>query len=129
VDEALHAHLTANTALAAQVSGRIYWGAAPQGVVVPYIVLKVISAQDHAHMQGAGGLFQYRVQMDCHGKDRPTARAVSRVLRGQINGNQAGELRLIRFDAEREGFAAGAAVEGLFVFSQDYIITWRPNHG
>lgn len=127
MDNALHALLMDNAPLAAQVSGRIYWGMAPQGVASPYIVLRVISAQDHAHMQGAGGFFQYRVQMDCHGNDRPSARDVATVLRAQINGTQSDGLRLIRFDSEREGFAA-AAVTGLFVFSQDYIITWRQDY-
>lgn len=128
MDESLQALLLADGAIAAHVAGRIYWGAAAQGCAAPYIVLRQISARDHAHMQGAGGLFTYRVQADCYGRDRPSARALAITLQRQINGTQAGQLRLIRFDAEREGYSPTAGGES-FVLSQDYIITWRPDYG
>lgn len=128
MDEAFWALLTASSAVRALVGERIYWGVAPQDSPLPRLVLNVISATDHPHMQGAGGFWQYRVQVDSYGADRPAARTLSRAVRGEINGTQAGEIRLILFDAEREMFEA-AADGRPFRTSQDYIVTWRPDHG
>lgn len=111
-----------------QAGGRIYWGIAPQDAKLPYVVVAVISATDSPHMQGAGGFWQYRVQVDSYGADRPSARTLSRVIRGEMNGTRAGDLRLILFDTEREIYEAGAD-QRPFRISQDYIITWRPTNG
>ena len=128
MDEAFWALLAGSSAVQSLVSGRVYWGVAPQGAPPPYLVLNVISATDNPHMQGAGGFFQYRVQVDSYGADRPAARNLSRAVRGEINGTRAGEIRLVLFDAEREIFESGADGRP-FRFSHDYIVTWRPDHG
>lgn len=128
MDEAFWALLAGSSAVQSLVSGRVYWGVAPQGVRQPYLVLNVISATDHPHMQGAGGFWQYRVQVDSYAADRPTARTLSRAVRAEINGTRAGQIQLILFDTEREIFEGG--IDGRpSRFSQDYIITWRPEHG
>lgn len=128
MDEDFWQLLAGSAAVQALVSGRIYWGVAPQGAALPYLVLNIISATDHPHMQGAGGFWQYRVQVDSYGADRPAARTLSRAVRGEINGTRAGDIRLILFDAEREVFEGGADGRP-FRTTQDYIITWRPDHG
>ncbi len=117
-----------NDATQSLVAGRIYWAQAPQTAKTPFIVLNVISSVDSPHMQGAGGFWQYRVQVDSYGNDRPSARRLSRTVRQEINGTVAGEIQLILFDAERE-MLEGAADGPRFRFSQDYIVTWRPEHG
>lgn len=128
MDELFWTLLANAPAVQSLVSGRVYWGVAPQDEPMPYLVLNVISATDHPHMQGAGGFWQYRVQVDSYGTDRPSARNLSRAVRGEINGTRAGEIRLILFDAEREIHEAGASGRP-FRISQDFIITWRPDHG
>lgn len=128
MDEALHALMLADAAITAQIAGKVYWGLAPQGTVAPYVTLHRISAQDHAHMQGAGGLMTYRVQVNAFGGDRPTAATVAATIKARLNGTQSGELRLIRFETERDAYSEAAA-DGLFGIFQDYIVTWRPDHG
>lgn len=113
---------------AVHADGSVYWGVAPQDAPLPYVVLNVVSATDNPHMQGAGGFWQYRVQVDSYGAQRPAARTLSRKVRAAINGTRSGEIRLILFDTEREIFEAGAKGRP-FRFSQDYIVTWRPEHG
>lgn len=128
MDEAFWTLLAGASAVQAAVAGRIYWGVAPQTAVLPYLVLNVVSATDHPHMQGAGGLWQYRVQVDSYDADRPAARTLSRAVRATINGAQSGEIRLILFDSEREDFEAGGHGRPHRI-SQDYNITWRPDYG
>lgn len=128
MDEALFALLTGSSAVQSIVADRVFWGIAPQGQPLPYVVMNIISATDNPHMQGAGGFWQYRVQIDSYAEDRPTARTLSRAVRGELNGTRNGEIRLILFDAERETYESGAA-DRPFGFSQDFIITWRPEHG
>lgn len=128
MDEAFWALLAGIPAVQAEVADRIYWGVAPQVAMPAYLVLTVVSSVDHPHMQGAGGFWQYRVQVDCIGADRPAARALSRAVRSALNGTVSGEIRLILFDAEREDFEGGASGRP-YRFSQDYIVTWRPEHG
>lgn len=128
MDEAFWALLAGAPAVQSLVTGRMFWGIAPQGTPPAYLVLNIISATDNPHMQGAGGFFQYRVQVDSYGADRPAARTLSRAVRGEINGTRAGEIRLILFDTEREIFEGGADGRP-FRISQDYIVTWRPDHG
>ena len=128
MDETFWALLANSTTVQAQVAGRVFWGVAPQGTLPAYLVLNIISATDSPHMQGAGGFWQYRVQVDSYGADRPAARNLSRAVRQEINGTRAGEIRLVLFDSERELFEAGADGRP-FRISQDYIVTWRPDHG
>lgn len=128
MDETFWELLNQSSAVQAQVAGRVYWGVAPQSTLPAYLVLNIISATDSPHMQGAGGFWQYRVQVDSYGADRPAARHLSRAVRQEINGTRAGEIRLVLFDSERELFEAGADGRP-FRISQDYIVTWRPDHG
>lgn len=128
MDEALWALLAGSSAVQSLVAGRVFWGVAPQKTPLPYLVLNIVSAVDHPHMQGAGGFWQYRVQVDSYGAVRAAARTLSRMVRAEINGTQSGEIRLILFDSEREDFE-GAAHGRPHRISQDYNITWRPDHG
>ncbi|MFC3059513.1 tail completion protein gp17 [Paenirhodobacter populi] len=128
MDEAFWAMLTGSSAVQEIVAAGVFWGVAPQDAVPSYLVVTVISATDNPHMQGAGGFWQYRVQVDSYGTDRPAARALSRAVLGALNGKRAGEIRLILIDAEREIYEDGAAGRP-FRFSQDFIVTWRPDHG
>lgn len=125
MDELLWAMLTGASEISTVVGGRVFWGLAPQDAPLPYLVLNQISARDHAHMQGAGGFWQYRVQIDSYGADRPAARALSRAVRGVVNGATNGAILLALFDGEREIFE-GSADGRPSRFSQDYIVTWRP---
>lgn len=128
MDEALHALMLADAAIAAVVGGRVYWGLALQGSAKTYVTLHIIGAQDHAHMQGAGGLLTYRVQINSYGPDRPSAAEIAATIRSRLNGTQNGQLRLIRFDTERDAYSDTAS-GGVFWILQDYIVTWRPDHG
>lgn len=128
MDEALHGLLTGTSAITAIVGSRIFWGMAQQGAAPPYLTLNIISNQDRPHMQGAGGYFRYRVQIDSYGQNRPAARALSNAVRAQLNGTRSGSIRLILFETERED-QQSATVERPSRISQDYFVTWRPEHG
>lgn len=64
MEAALRALLIAHAPLTALVAQRIYWGALPQGVTRPAIVLYRISGAAGRHMQGSDRLTDALVQID-----------------------------------------------------------------
>jgi len=62
---ALRTRLTSDTAVAAVVGTKIYWGIVPQGTTLPYIRLQTISDPRPEHLQGYETARVTRVQCDC----------------------------------------------------------------
>lgn len=124
MDEALHALLIADTAVNARIFGRAYWGVAPQGESLPALVLTVVSGRDEPHLEGTDGLWRYRVQIDCYGIDRPSARLLSRDVIALLNGHSGSGFNAVFLDAERENLEGGA-VDRPTRISLDFNIIWR----
>lgn len=124
MDEALHALLIADAAVNARISGRAYWGSAMQGGAMPALVLNIISGRDDPHLEGTDGLWRYRVQVDCYGKDRIAARELSRDVIDLLNGYTGGGFNAVFLDTTREDFE-DATVERPTRFSMDFNIIWR----
>ena len=124
MDEALHALLLANTALTARVGQRIYWGEAKQGEALPAVVLNIVGGADQPHLTGTDGLWRYRVQADCYGLDRPTARLVSRDMISLLHGYTGGGFNAIFLDSQREDDDS-AAPDRPTRFMLDFNIIWR----
>lgn len=124
MDEALFALLTGNAPITARVDGRIYWGLMPQGYAPPALVLNIISGADTPHLTGTDGLWRYRVQVDCYGLDRPSARLLSRDVIALLNGYAGGDFNFIGLDAQREDFE-DAAADRPTRFILDFNIIWR----
>lgn len=127
MDEALWALLTGSSAVTAVCAQRIFWGAAPQGEALPALVLNIISGLDAPHLDGVDGLWRYRVQVDCYGVDRPSARALSRAVVALLNGYATPDRSGIsgvfidstREDTEEAGSGRPSRI------SHDFIILWR----
>lgn len=124
MDEALHALLIGNAAINARIAGRAFWGVAQQGGALPALVLHVISGRDEPHLEGTDGLWRYRVQIDCYGLDRPSARLLSRDVIGLLNGYTGGGFNAVFLDTTREDFE-DAAVDRPTRVSLDFNIIWR----
>lgn len=124
MDEALQALLIGNAALSARIGGRAFWGTAPQGQALPALVLTIVSAQDAPHLNGTDGLWNYRVQIDCYGIDRPAARLLSRDVIDLLNGYSGGGFNAVFIDTVREDFEE-AAVDRPTRISLDFNIIWR----
>ena len=118
--------LTGSSAVQAICGQRVYWGEAPQGEALPYIVLHLISGGDTPHLRGTDGLWRYRVQVDCYAKDRPAVASLRDAVLNHLNGYSAGQtgLRSCFIDSQREdiGDAASARVPRIAI---DFNITWR----
>lgn len=128
MDDALFNLISSAAPITAIVGGKIFWGMAQQGAAPPYLTLNIIGNQDRPHMQGAGGYSRFRVQIDSYGTNRPAARALSNLVKAQLNGTRSGGIRLILFETERED-QESSTVGRPSRFSQDYFVTWRPEHG
>ncbi|MGV1682905.1 DUF3168 domain-containing protein [Sphingopyxis sp. NJF-3] len=62
---AFRARLVADTAVAAIVSTRIYWGVVPQNAALPYVRLSIISDVRPEHLKGYQGSRRTRIQASC----------------------------------------------------------------
>ncbi len=124
MDEAFHALLVADPAIAARLGDRVFWGVAAQGVALPALVLTIVSGADAPHLTGTDGLWRYRVQVDCYGLNRPSALLLSRDVTALLNGYAGGGFNCIFLDATREDFEDAAADRPTRV-SLDFTIIWR----
>lgn len=124
MDEELHTLLTEATDIAARVSGRVYWGVLQQGAGLPALVLNIISGTDAPHLDGTDNLFRYRVQIDCYGSDRPSARYLSRDVIDLLNGYTGDGFNGVFLDTTRENFEE-AATDRPTRISLDFNIIWR----
>lgn len=129
MDETLWSLLHSAERVFAHVGARIFWGVAPQGSEMPRLVLTIISGADTPHLSGTDGLWRYRVQIDCYGKDRPMARALSRDVMALLNGYAAAGETGIRgcfIDGSREDFEEAAGRPSRI--SHDFNIFWRAEY-
>lgn len=127
MDAALWTLLSGSTAIAAICGQRIFWGMTPQGEAIPALVLTIISGSDQPHLRGTGGLWTYRVQVDCYASHRPQARALSEAVCAALNGaglENTDGLRGAFVDGTREDFEDSALGRPARI-SHDFIINWR----
>ncbi|MCL4065341.1 DUF3168 domain-containing protein [Pseudomonas sp. GX19020] len=123
MEAALRAMLVADPSL--PVKERINWGIHPQGTPLPALVLNVINDRDNSlHMQGTGGLWQGRVQIDCYGMTYTPAVELSKAVIKLLHGYRAGDFRLIQLDTRRDHHDTGAA-DRPYRIGLDFIINYR----
>lgn len=103
---------------------RIHWDLAPQGVTRPYLVLTIVSGADEPHLTGTDGLWDYRVQVDCYGANRPSARALSHAVVATLNGHSDDHLRGVFCIATRANTDASGAQKSARI-SHDFTVKWR----
>lgn len=69
------------------VGGQVYAESADQGVQAPYIVYRLLpGAERHYHTQGASGLVEASIEINCHGKTIDSARAIYDAVRNEVDG-------------------------------------------
>lgn len=86
MEEDLVALLLEESTLSALVGSKVWWSQAVQGEAPPYVTLRVISAPRDYHMQGASGLVESRVQIDCDAATYAAAKSVARAVEGALSG-------------------------------------------
>lgn len=130
VEEPIIARLLAAVAVAALVSTRVYPVSRLQGSALPAITVQRIDGAPLLTDEGASGLENPRIQIDCWGSSYGSAKTVARAVVANINafdGTLSGvNIPLIELEAERDmPREAGAnANEYLFRTSLDFQI-WR----
>lgn len=72
----LRSLLVADSALAALVSTRIYWGVVPQGADLPYVRLSIISDPRPEHLKGYLASRRTRVRASCFASSFGAAKQV-----------------------------------------------------
>jgi hypothetical protein len=85
MEEALRAHLLANTTVNTACGGRMYWSVRPQGSAYPSCVLTIISRLPDRMFSGPAGLAQARVQVDCYASTYALAKTLFRAIKTVLN--------------------------------------------
>ena len=127
MQESLTALLLADTAIAGLTGNgdRLYWNVGEQGKPDPMAVLYLISGVPDYHMQGASGLVESRVQIDCRAGTVAEALALARAIEARLSGYR-GTRDGIKFmgifkQSERARFDPDPA-PGVHMHSADYQI-------
>jgi len=108
------------------VGQRISWGAQPQGLGAPYIVLQRISGAEGYTTSTRDGLEQARVQVDCWGATYAEAKTVSRAVVEALSGYSGGNFYGIFHAGSRDMREGGTnEAERLFRVSMDFMAHWR----
>lgn len=112
------------TALLAPVAdGKRFWLRSPQATKPPYVILQRITGIRDYHMQGASGLVESRVQIDCYDKTYSGVADIARSVVSILSGYRGGIIQGAFIDSERDLPAADAGdVTQLFRKSVDVII-------
>lgn len=125
MEQAFIALLLSDSALVALVGDRIKWGTLTQGSVNPAVVLHLISDVPDYHMLGPSGLVESRIQIDCRGTSKASAKAAANAVQDLLSG-YTGTVGSIKFqgifkDSERSSFEKPTnGSEAFHLASADY---------
>ena len=109
--------------LASLGGGKRYWLIVPQGTKPPYAIMQRITGIRDKHFQGASGLVESRVQIDCYDATYAGVAAMARSIVSLLSGRRVGIIQSIFIESERDLPTADAgAVTNLFRKSVDIII-------
>lgn len=126
MEEDLRAILRSDTVLTGIVGQRIDWGAHPQGVEFPAIVLTLASGFEGLHMNGTGP-FEGRVQVDCYGLSYSDAKTAARAVVRALHAYRSGGFLFIQHTTTRDTREGGGnEATRPYRTGLDFNITWRP---
>ena len=127
MEEDFRALLIADAGVSALVSGRVNFGEHPQGAPFPAIVLTTVSDTEDMHMNGAGGLSQGRVQVDCYAETYGAAKLLSRAVVSVLHFHKDDNFFLINHLSSRDSRESGSNEPyRLYRTSVDFNTAWRP---
>lgn len=127
MEEDFRALLLADTAVTGFVGDRINFGEHPQGAAYPAAVLQTISNVTDMHMNGAGGLEQGRVQVDCYGETYAAAKTLARAVTTALHFHRDENFFFINQISSRDSREGGSnEVRRLYRVSLDFNTAWRP---
>lgn len=126
MEEDFLALLRGDAGLTSLVADRINFGEHPQGEAFPAIVLNTISDIEDHHMNGSGGLFSGRVQLDCYGVSYGAAKIVSRAARAVLHHYRGGGFLIITHLSTRDDRQGGDnEADRKHRVSMDFKTQWR----
>lgn len=103
---AFRARLVADTAVAAAVSTRIYWGVVPQNATLPYVRLHIISDPRPEHLKGYQGSRRTRIQVSIFAKSFKDAKRIGSNIVKAVSAPWStpdGKVGRVKCEGPREG--------------------------
>lgn len=84
IEESLTTMLTADTGMAAMISGRVYGGMAPQGVRAPYVVFNLAGAREGSTYCASDGIKLSIFMFDSYAKTFKEVKLTAKALRSAL---------------------------------------------
>ncbi len=107
--------------IAAAVNASVDWGSRPQGAPYPGVVLTTISGRGGHTFDGPDGLSVSRVQVDVYAERYGEAEGLSAQIRDALDGHQAGAIKGIFWQNERD-YRENGETKKPYRISQDFEI-------
>jgi hypothetical protein len=123
MEEELRALLLSSSGVSSHVGKRINFQTHPQGQALPALVLNTISDVQEYTLDGATGINESRVQVDCYASNYGAAKQLSRSVLRLLSAYQGGGFQGVFHVSSRDDYAGGSnEPEGASRVSMDYII-------
>lgn len=131
MESSLMTLLLSSADLASLVDTRIKWNRIAAPATPPYAILRRISGRIDYKMDGASGLSESRLQVDCYGSTYSSAKSVARAFQKALSG-YSGAVGATKFDgvfllAERDMIDEDETTADLHAVSLDFIIWHKEN--
>lgn len=86
MEEALITYLLGVSAVSSVLSDRLNYNTKPQSTLLPCAVIQRVSGEPVYESNGASGLEESRIQVDCYGASYAEAKTVARAIIGALSG-------------------------------------------
>ncbi len=125
MEELITARLLADVAVSGLVGTRIYPMRRQQNSALPALVLTRISGERQYDDEGAIGMVNARLQVDCWSEDYTGAKTLARAVRDSLGGysgtNEGAGIHFVTLDGERDLDEGGSnQAEYLYRVSLDF---------
>jgi hypothetical protein len=84
--EDLRTYIAASTAINQYTSTRIHYAQVPQSSAYPHVWFRITSDTEERTMDGAGGIHEAYVDLECAGLTQTSAQTVATALKDRLDG-------------------------------------------
>lgn len=124
MEGALTALLTQSAEVLARTD-QVNWGAHPQGVPFPGVVLNVVGGTSGVTLDGPNGTGSALVQVDAYAATYGEAKLLSRAIEAVLNGHRGGAIMGVFLVSRRDGREGDVTADRPFRVSTDFRIHYR----
>lgn len=125
MEREIRALLVANAEIAVLCGGRVDYGAQQRGEPLPAIILNIVSDRTRYSLDGASGLAEARLQVDCYAESYSEAKGLSHAALAVLSGHRGGLLEGVFHAGSRDMRDTDAVGEAAYRVSMDFHVHYQ----